>query len=334
MLGSTTEGELTMRSRILQVTCGCVLALTCAASAFADTFKAGLLTEGSATESGWNKIAYSALQRIGEELDAEISNVEMEANPASFRKAFEDYAALGYDVVIGHGFQFKDAALEAAAEFPDTVFLITSSDVFEGNVVGVNLNTFQPFFLMGVIAASRGDKAGYIGGVEIPPITNALTGFRNGTKYVNPDFKVLEVMTGSWNDLAAAKEAALSMISNGADTIVPNANISALGAFQAVTEHPGIVAFGTFGDYTDKAPQQILGNYTPDLSQGFLNIAREIKEGRFAPDANILFGLEHEDVVILQFNDGAEEPVSEEMRAELAKIKAKLISGEIDPTVP
>lgn len=309
------------------------VALMVASPVIAEEFKAGLLTQGSAEESGWNRIAYSALQRIGSELGADISNVELDSNPAAYVKAFEDYASAGYDVLIGHGFQFEDAAREIAADYPDTTFLITSSLAYDGNLVGVNLNSYQPFFLMGVIAANRGDKAGYIGGVEIPPIKNAAIGFRNGAKYVNPDFEVIEVMTGSWNDLATAKEAAISMITNGADMIVPNANISALGVFQAVVEADDVVSFGAFGDYTEKAPQHILGNYTPDLSEGFVSIAKEIKAGTFAPDSNIVFGLEHEDVVILRFNEDASNPVSGELKATLQEVKQKLISGEIDPTV-
>lgn len=316
-----------------------VLALTTIASiaialpAAADEFKVALLTQGSATESGWNRVAYDGLRLIGAELGASISNVELDANPASYEKAFLDYAADGYDMVIGHGFQFGNSALAVGPEFPDTTFIVTSSNIFEGNVVGVNLNTYQPFFLMGVIAAKRSDKVGYIGGLEIPPITQAAIGFRNGVHHVAPDMEVLEVMTGSWSDLPVAKEAALGMIAAGADMIVPNANISSLGVFQAAVESgPRIASFGTFGDYTENAPKNILGNYIPDLGRGLVRIAAQIKDGSFSADSSVLFGLETADVMVLTFNKDAAEPVSDELLAELDAIKAQLIAGEIDPT--
>lgn len=310
------------------------LSLATATQALADEFKAGLLTQGSATESGWNLIAYNALQRVGNELGAEVSNVELDDNPASYEKAFRDYASRGANVIIGHGFQFEDAAMEVAPDFPDTVFLVTSSVTFEDNVVGVNLDAYQPFFLIGMLAGLRGDKGGYIGGVPIPPITQAAIGFKNGAEYVNPNFETSSVMTGSWSDLATAKEAALSMIASGANFVVPNANVAALGVFQAASEtgtHIG--SFGAFDDYTEKAPANILGNYNPNLGQGFVDIITSIKDGSFAPEANIVFGLQDEEVMFMNYNENAANPVTAEELAKLKDATAKLISGEIDPTI-
>ena len=125
-------------------------------------FKMGLLVPGSANDQGWNQIAYDALLRIEKELGAEISYVELEQNPAAFEKAFRDYASQGYDMVLGHGFEFQDPALTVAKEYPDTYFFISSSRIFEGNVIGLNTDSSQPFYLMGVMAAEMGQ--GWLGG--------------------------------------------------------------------------------------------------------------------------------------------------------------------------
>lgn len=98
----------------------------------ADDFKMGLLVPGSIGEEGWNRIAFDALKRVEKELGAKISYVELPENPPAFEKAFRDYASQGYNVVLGHGFQFQDAAITTAEDFPDTVFLISSSAVHEG----------------------------------------------------------------------------------------------------------------------------------------------------------------------------------------------------------
>jgi basic membrane protein A len=86
----------------------------------AGQFKMGLLVPGSVAEEGWNRIAYNALKQVEAQLGAKISYVELRQNPASFEKAFRDYAALGYDVVLGHGFEFQDSALTVAEDYPDT----------------------------------------------------------------------------------------------------------------------------------------------------------------------------------------------------------------------
>lgn len=299
-------------------------------AAAAEELKVGLLTGGSATQNGWNRVAYDALQRIGSELGATISNVELDHNPASYEKAFLDYADQGYDIIIGHGFEFQDAAMNVGPDYPNSLFLVTSSHAFEGNVVGVELTPYQPFYAMGVIAGRLTDRAGYVGGMEIPPIKKGFEAFQDGGKSVNPNFEVSNVFIGNFSDSGAAKEAAISMMSNGAKIIVANADSAALGAFQAVSEAgPDVGAFGAFGDFTSAAPENILGNYQPDLGAGIVEIAKQVSDGTFKADKAITFTFANPEVMRLFYNDGAAHPVSAELRAEVEEVKKKLISGEI-----
>jgi simple sugar transport system substrate-binding protein len=300
-----------------------------------DAFKMGLLVPGSANDEGWNQIAYDALLRIEEELGAEISYVELEQNPASFEKAFRDYASQDYDMVLGHGFEFQDAAQTVSKEYPDTYFFISSSRIHDGNVVGLNTDSSQPFFLMGVMAAKMGNGAGVIGGMEIPPISEAITGFINGAKSVDPDFPVSSTYIGNFTDAAAAKEAALSMMAEGADVVIPDADVAGLGVYQAVQEAgPEVLTFGVFGDFTEKAPENVVGNYYANYGQGIVNIAKAVKEDTFEPTGNIEFGLANDDVMWIEFNENAANPVPEDVRQALEEAKQKIAAGEVDTLAP
>lgn len=303
-----------------------------AAPAEGDAFKVGLLSPGSVNDDGWNSIAYEALQRIESELGAEISYVEMEQDPASFEKAFRDYASQDYDMVLGHGFEFQDAALTVSKEYPDTFFFISSSRIHDGNVIGLNTDSSQPFYLMGVIAANTAPSAGFVGGMEIPPIAEALDGFVAGAKSVDPDYPVSSTFIGNFTDSAAAKEAALGMLAEGATFVVPDADVAGLGVFQAVSETgPEIGTFGAFGDFTDNAPDNILGNYFADYGQGIVNIAKQVRDGTFDPTGNIEFGLANEDVMWIEFNEN--NTLSDDVLQAVEAAKAGIISGEID-TLP
>ena len=114
-------------------------------TARAEDFKMGLLVPGSIGEEGWSRIGFDALKRVETELGAKIGYVELPENPAAFEKAFRDFAGQGYQVVLGHGFQFQEAALAAAVDFPDTVFLVSQRPVHEGKVIGLNSDGSQPF---------------------------------------------------------------------------------------------------------------------------------------------------------------------------------------------
>ena len=312
----------------------CVAALSIAVSVPAmasaeDEFKMGLLVPGSVAEEGWNKIAYDALKQVEKELGAKISYVELSDNPAAFEKAFRDYASHGYQVVLGHGFQFQDAALTTAQDFPDTVFLVSSSYIHEGNVIGLNTDASQPFYLMGVIAASLGKGAGLIGGMEIPPIAHAFDGFARGAKSVNPDFPVSKVFINSFTDASAAKEAAVSMIAQGADFVVPNANAAGLGVIQAALEAGEKAStFSVYSEYTDIAPRNILGTFLADYGRGIVRIVSDIKGGN-VPQSNVDFGLKDKDVIKFTLNDEAAKSIPQDLRKHLEEVTAKIVAGEI-----
>ncbi|WP_448956434.1 BMP family protein [Labrys neptuniae] len=298
-------------------------------AAHAQDFKMGLLVPGSVAEEGWNRIAYDALKRVEKELGAKVSYVELPENPAAFEKAFRDYASQGYQVVLGHGFQFQDAARSAAEDFPDTVFLISSSSIREGRVIGLNTDASQPFYLMGAIAAKMGKGAGLVGGMEIPPIAQAFEGFVNGARSVNPKFPLSKIYIGSFTDASAAKEASRSMISQGADFVIPNANTAGLGVIQAVREAgPQYNTFSVYSDYTQAAPDNILGTFIADYGQGIVRIVSGIRNGE-VPNTNVAFGLKDTDVIRFTFNDKAVRSVSADLRKYIEAVSAKIAAGEI-----
>lgn len=298
-------------------------------------FKVGLLCSGPVHDEGWNEMAYNALKRIEEELGAEVGYVELEESPASFEKAFRDFASQGYQMILGHGFQFQDAALTVSKEYPDTYFFISSSRIYEGNVIGLNTDSSQPFYVLGVIAASMGKGAGLVGGMEIPPIIEAFNGFILGARSVNPDFPLSVTYLGNFTDTAAAKEAALSIIAEGADFVVHDADMAGLGVYQAVVESgPDICTFGVFGSATDQAPDNVVANYISDYGQGIVNIAKEVKAGTFKPTGNIEFGLKHKDVMWVEYNEQAKRPVPEDVRKLVDEVTEKIAAGEIDTLAP
>ena len=317
------------RRMFLETVAALSIAVSIPAMAMAEDFKMGLLVPGSVSEEGWNRIGYNALKGVETQLGAKISYVELQQNPASFEKAFRDYASQGYKVILGHGFEFQDAALEVAQDYPDVYFLISSSAIHEGNVIGLNTDTSQPFYLMGVIAAKMGKKAGLVGGMEIPPIQQAFTGFKNGAKSVNHDFPISEAYIGNFTDTTAAKEAALSMISQGADFVVPNASGATVGGYQAIAESgPDVRSFSIFSDFTPVAPNNILGLYVADYAQGVVEVVKSIEDGN-PPTENVVFGLKDPKVISFNFRDDGPVSVPAEIRAEVKAISDKIAAGEI-----
>ncbi|MDR3573534.1 MAG: BMP family protein [Anaerolineaceae bacterium] len=305
------------------------------AAAASGAFKVGLLSSGSVNDQGWNSIAYNAMKQIQTQLGGQFSYVELQQDPASYEKAFRDYASQGYQFILGHGNEFQDSAIAVSKDYPNTQFFISSSYVHQGNVTGLNTASDQTFYLMGVMSAKMCKAAGFVGGMQIPPISEALTGFINGTRSINPNFKVYQTLTGSFTDAAAAKEAALSMIAQGADCILQDADVSGQGVYQAVVEKgPNIWTFGAFTPATDSAPGQVLANYTSDYGAGLISIAKAVKDGTFKPGKNVDFGLDRPDVMHFTYDTTSKRPIPQDVKDAVDAATKAIIAGTVNTLAP
>lgn len=292
-------------------------------------FKVALLSPGPVSDAGWNASAYEGLLRIRDELGAEISQVEVR-NPAEFEHGFRDYAGRGFHLVFGHGFEFQDAAAAVAPDFPNTVFITSSGTTVRPNVAPIVFQIEQATYLMGVMSAlmSKTGRAGCVGGLEIPSVKSGFMAFEAGAKSVDQNFTVAQSFIGNWEDVGAAKEAALALIDRGADFILQNADAAGLGVFQATRERSGVFAFGTNKDQNALAPQTILASAVLDIPQAFVNVARRVKEKTFKPEIMRL-GMK-EGVVSLALNPQLQERIPAAVSVKIEEIKSNILAGAVE----
>jgi basic membrane protein A len=89
-----------------------------------DTIKVAIIFPGSIKDMGWNQSGYDAIMEAKDKYGIEVSHQEtVEAGEA--RDVLRNYAADGYDLVIGHDLYYSDPMMEVAAEFPNTMFGIS-----------------------------------------------------------------------------------------------------------------------------------------------------------------------------------------------------------------
>jgi basic membrane lipoprotein Med (substrate-binding protein (PBP1-ABC) superfamily) len=229
---------------------------------------------------------------IRDSLGVPISHVEART-PGEQEEQLRSYAARGYTLIFAHGFEFQDAAERVAAEFPRPVFVITSGQRVQGNVVPLIFRLSEATYLAGMVAGglTRSNRIGYVGGIELPPVRLAQEAWEAGARAVNPGIESRVAYLNTFDDAAAGREAALAMIRLGVDMITHNADAAGLGVFQAAKESRGVYVFGANADQTALAPDRVLGSAIIDLPRAFLMVAREVYEGRFAPRVES-FGLE------------------------------------------
>ena len=291
-----------------------------------ETLKVALCVTGAVNDMGWCQSAYDGLKLLEEKYGAEIAYTE-NIQAADMVAAFTDYAANGYDIVIGHGFQFGDPALEVGAQYPDTKFICVEADVSADNVASYVMKCEEGGYIEGILAAhmTKSNKIGFIGPIEGASLIKIMNGFEDGAKSVNPDIEVQTAWTGSFTDTALAKEAAQAMIDGGVDFIAHDANECGNGAIAAAQE-AGIYATGDSYDQHELAPETVLTSSmynVPVLIEAAYN---DIANGEFKGEVKYL-GMAEGVVEMAPYYD-MESVIPEDVRKEIAELIEQIKSGE------
>jgi basic membrane protein A len=254
-------------------------------------FRVALVTPGSIADAAWNSGAFTGLGQIHDSLGVPVSHVEART-PAEQEEALRTYAAQGYNLVFGHGFEFQGPAERVSADYPAVVFIITSGERVQGNVAPLIFRLSEASYLAGMVAGglTKSGVIGFVGGVELPPVREASDAWVAGARAVNPKVQSRTTYLNNWDDAALGREAARALIRVGADMLHHNADAAAIGVFQAAKEAPGVYVFGANADQTALAPTRVIGSAVIDLPRALLLVAREVQGGTFIPKVES-FGL-------------------------------------------
>lgn len=257
-------------------------------------FKVALLVSGSTTDGGWNQLAWTAAQNMAaKDPNIKLSKLEkVEASKAA--EEMRDFSRKGFNVVIGHGYEFMTPAREVAADMKSTRFIVSGSDLADPSVAALHFDLGQACYQLGIIAAkqSKTGKIAFIGGSEIPTVVSCAAGFEAGAKSVNPNIQMLRPAYPGWDRPDAAKAEAETFIKQGADVILQNVDAASKGVFEAVAEansrqgnHPFVYTFGTNDNQNDNpaAGQWTLASAVIRMDEAFARQITAIRENKFQP---------------------------------------------------
>ena len=286
--------------------------------------KVALLLSGAANDQGWNQTAYEGAQKACEKYGYELAYTE-NLEVADISAAYADYASAGYDVVIGHGYEFGDPALEVAETYPDTKFICTEADASADNVASYVMACEQTAYVEGIIAASTSEsgKLGTIGPIPGDSLVKIINGYEDGAKSVNPDIEVQTAWTNSFVDTQLAQEAAKAMIDNDVDVIKHCANACGNGAMTAAVE-AGIWCQGDSYDQSSLAPDNILDSAIYNLDVVIDTALGSVADGSFEGDVYNLGMADGAVEVLLSDN------LSDDVKATAQDAIDKIVSGELE----
>lgn len=304
---------------------GCSQSDSSSSSDSEEPIKVALLMSGPITDGGWNTNAYNALVEAGEKYGLETAyteNVEVNDQLTLMRQ----YATKGYDLIIGNGFQYEDAATQAASEFPDTCFW-----VYGGTVTGENLASSvywmgQTGYPIGALMGVRTEtgKIGFVIGSEDPTTMSEIKNMEKGVLEYKPDATCIFSFTGDWADIQKAKEAAYALIDDGCDIIVSCLDAATTGVIEACVEKEVWIVNVT-NDAYDLAPDNILTSAVHDGKIAMLEVIKTFVEGKFEGKM-YRFGMNEGVMYIGKFGN----TVTDEEKAIVEELVEKVKAGEVE----
>ncbi len=222
--------------------------------------KVAVLFPGVVTDQSWNQFGYEGLKRAAEECGVEIAYSENVSQDEQI-EVLRNYAAEGYDIIIGHGGEYSDSIGMVAKEYPDLKFGVADGPPLADNVSATTLSFRQMGYLAGILAGemTETNHVAYVVGELLECCDQGLEGFEAGVKTSGKDIEVTYIATGDWADVAKAREAGLALIDEGVDVLWHMLDTADAGLISAA-EDRGVMAIGLYRDSSSLGPNAVLGS--------------------------------------------------------------------------
>ena len=296
--------------------------------------KIALLTDGLFSDAGWGAFAYNAAQSLEKKYGYDMDFKENVAIP-DIEITLREYANVGYDLIIAHGFEWGTPAIKMGNDYPNTKFVIFTGLVNSSNVASIFPMQQEGTYLLGALAAmmSKTNVIGFVGGEKYPNLINIYEGYKQGARDIDSNIRILATYLDDWDNPSKGKEAALSQINDGADFLLHVADTSGHGVIEAAKEKK-IFAFGAISDQHKLAPNTILTSFVLDVEKAFDQAIKMIQKGNFSgqifkPGLEAYKGAPGDGIVYIAPFHGLENNVPKDVKVKLNQLKEDIINEKI-----
>jgi basic membrane protein A len=310
----------------------------------APAIKVCMVTDsGGIGDKSFNDLTWKGVQQGVTEFGVE-GNYIQSTQPSDFASNLTACKDSGAQLILCVGFMMADDCKKAATENPDIYYAGVDMGGFElANFRGVGAEMAQSTYLAGYLSAgmSQTGKLGWYVGIMGPAVQIFGDGWYYGMQAYNEAHSASVVSigydandpgkataTGSWIDADKGRALGQSMMNEGVDIILPVCGgVGAATAAYMQEQGKGYV-IGVDQDWTQTYPQysgQILASVTKLVNVHVYDAIKRIVDGTWE-GGDYTLTLENGGTD-LAYNPAVEVP--EELKAEIAALKEKIISGEI-----
>jgi simple sugar transport system substrate-binding protein len=235
-------------------------------------------------EAGWtyqhDQGRLALEQALGDRVKTTV--VESVAEGPDSERVMRELAASGHQLIFATSFGYLEPALRVAAEFPAVKFEHAGGYKTAANLNTYNARYYEGRYLAGQLAghASKSGVAGYVAGFPVPEVVQGINAFALGMRSVNPKATVRVLWLNTWFDPAKEREAALSLVNQGADVLT---NHSGSPAVALTAEEKGVKLLAYQSDMRSFAPKAQLAAVTHHWGGYYTRVAKSVLAGTWAP---------------------------------------------------
>lgn len=246
--------------------------------------KVGFVYVTPVFEAGWTRQhdeGRIAMERaLGDRVKSTV--VESVAEGPDAERVMRDLAAQGHGLVFATSFGYLEPALRVAAAFPAVKFEHAGGHKRAANLNTYNARYYEGRYLAGLLAGrmSRSGVAGYVAGFPVPEVIQGINAFTLGMRATHPKAQVRVLWLNSWFDPAKEREAALTLVHQGADLLT---NHSASPAVAQAAEEKGVMLIGYQSDMRRFAPKAQLTSVTHQWGGYYTRVAQAVLAGTWTP---------------------------------------------------
>ncbi len=235
-------------------------------------------------DAGWtfqHEQGRLAMQRA---LGARIATTVVEgvAEGADAERVMRDLAASGHRLIFATSFGYLEPALRVAADYPAVRFEHAGGSKTAPNLATYDARYYEARYLAGLLAGatSRSGIAGYVAGFPVPEVVQGINAFALGMLEANPKAQVRVLWLNSWFDPAREREAALTLVNQGADVLT---NHTASPAVAQSAQDLKVRVVANQSDMRRYAPDAQLAAVTHHWGGRYTQVAQSVLDGRWTP---------------------------------------------------
>jgi len=318
------------RKNLVRTTLGAAAALVAAsltAAAPKAPVKVGFVYVGPVGNAGWTYQHDLARKQLEKDFKGKVTTTFVENVPegADSERVIREMARGGCKVVFTTSFGYMNPTLAVAKAFPGTVFMHATGYKTAPNVGIYNARFYECRYLNGVVAGrmTKSHVAGIVAAFPIPEVVMGINAFTRGMRSVDPAAKVKVIWTNSWFDPGKEREAALTLISQGADMLTHDTDSTAV--IQAA-EEKGVGAFGYNSDEAPFGPHAQLTGTVHLWGDFYTKTVKAVLAGTWKTE-NVWGGLNKGMVALAPFGPS----VPKDVQAQVLKLRDQISAGKLHP---